>query len=315
MVDTKTKVVDLSAKIAPFIDDKVKEDYQAGGYVVGLQALTDIHLNSEVPVGIAQVSDARYPYILASVAFLILLLACINFTTLSVGRSVTRAKEVGVRKVTGATKWQLRTQFWSEAILTAMVALVIGVMLAQVFLPTFNQLADQQLVLEITGQNIAIFTSLAILIGLLSGVYPALVLSGFAPIQAIKGSFSSIGTDKHLVLRGLVGFQFVLSVFLIICTLGMLNQMNFLQNKNLGFAKYQLVVVPYNGSGKGLVTTWEEGNVVHERLKNELAGKGVKNILASSHTFGTQGWVNWVIETKNLINFANLKSNKLIMPT
>ncbi len=311
LVDAKTKVADLSAKIAPFIDDKVKEDYQAGGYVVGLQALTDIHLNSEVPVGIAQVSDARYPYILASVAFLILLLACINFTTLSVGRSVTRAKEVGVRKVTGATKWQLRTQFWSEAILTAMVALVIGVMLAQVFLPAFNQLADQQLVLEITGQNIAIFTSLAILIGLLSGVYPALVLSGFAPIQAIKGSFSSIGTDKHLVLRGLVGFQFVLSVFLIICTLGMLNQMNFLQNKNLGFAKDQLVVVPYNGSGKGLVTTWEEGNVVHERLKNELAGKGVKNILASSHTFGTQGWAQLGYRDKELDKFRQFKVQQI----
>ncbi len=290
LIDPKTEVKDLSAKIAPFIDDKVKEDYEAGEYIVGLQSLTDIHLNNDIPQGIAPVSDARYPYILASIALLVLLLACINFTTLSVGRSVTRAKEVGVRKVTGATKWQLRMQFWSEAIITAGIALVIGVILAQVLLPLFNTLADQQLVLDINLQNGLFFLGLASLIGLLSGIYPALVLSSFAPIQAIRGAFSKIGSDKHLVLRVLVGFQFALSIFLIICAFGMQKQMDYLQNKNLGFAKDQMVVVPFSGSGQRLSTTWQEAALVQERLKSELTGKGVKNILTSSHTFGTQGW-------------------------
>lgn len=310
-VDPKTNMDNLAAKIAPFIDDKVKEQYEAGKYIVGLQPLTDIHLNSEVPIGIASVSDARYPYILASVAFLILLLACINFTTLSIGRSVTRTKEVGVRKVTGATKWQLRTQFWSEAIITALIALVIGVVLAQVCLPLFNQLAGQELTLNFNWQNLFVFSGIALSIGLISGIYPAMVLSGFAPIQAIKGSFSGIGTDKHLILRGLVGFQFVLSVFLIICTIGMLKQMSFLQNKNLGFKEDQLVVVPFNGSGQRLSTTWEDANRVQERLKTELAGKGVKNILISSHTFGTQGWAQLGYRDQEIDKFRQFRAQQI----
>lgn len=292
LVDPKTDMDNLDSKIAPFIDEKVQGIYESGEYIVGLQPLTDIRLNSEVPQGIVEVSDARYPYILGSVALLILLLACINFTTLSVGRSVSRSKEVGVRKVSGATKWQLRGQFWSEAILTSMLALVIGLVMAQLFLPVFNTLADSQLTLDISLENLLFFLGLGLLIGLLSGAYPAMILSKFTPIEAIKGVFSTKGNDKHLVLRGLVGFQFVLSVFLIICTMGMVKQLQYLQNKNLGFAEDQMVVVPFNGSGQRLSVTWEEALQVQERLRNDLgAGKGVKNIISSSHTFGTQGWL------------------------
>ena len=290
MTDPSITLADLNAKIAPFIDDKVKDDYQAGEYIVGLQPIADIHLNNEVPQGIVEVSDARYPYILASVALLILILACINFTTLSIGRSVSRAKEVGVRKVTGATKWQLRIQFWSEAIITAILALLIGLALSVILLPFFNALADQQLVLEFSPQNILFFLGLAISIGLLAGIYPAVVLSSFAPIQAIKGVFSKLGNDKHVVLRYLVGFQFVLSIFLIICTFGMNKQMNYLQNKNLGYNKDQIIVVPYNGTGQSFVEDWNTALQVKERLRKDLTGKSVRQIISSSHTVGTRGW-------------------------
>ena len=290
MIDPRVKIEDLNAKIAPFIDSKVKDSYEAGEYIVGMQPLADIHLNSEIPQGIAPVSDARYPYILASIAFLILLLACINFTTLSIGRSVSRAKEVGVRKVTGASKWQLRFQFWCEAILISMLALALGIAVSWVALPLFNSIAEQNLVLDFNWLNIAFFIGLALIIGLVSGIYPALVLSGFAPIQAIKGTFSKLGNDKHLVLRYLVGFQFVLSIFLIICTFGMTKQMNFLQNKNLGFEKDQVIVVPYNGVGANIFDDWNTALKLQDRMKNELIGKGVQSIVSSSHTFGTQGW-------------------------
>lgn len=294
LIDQKTNIEDLSAKIAPFIDEKVQDSYKPGEYIVGLQPLTDIHLNKEIPVGIVSVSDSRYPYILASVALLILLLACINFTTLSVGRSITRAKEVGVRKVTGATNWQLRMQFWSEAILTSMVALIIGVVLAQLLLPLFNSLTSSQLALQNSFENLGLFLGLGLLIGLISGAYPAMILSRFSPIQAMRNVFSSKGHDKHLLLRGLVGFQFVLSIFLIICTFGMQKQMQFLQDKNLGFSDDQTVIVPFNGSDQGFSQTWEEAHQLKERLRNELgAGKGVKNIVSSSHTFGTQGWLQF----------------------
>lgn len=291
-IDPNTNIENLHTKIASFMDDKNIGDYKSGEYVVGLQPLTDIHLNNDIPVGEVSVSDSRYPYILAWVALLILLLACINFTTLSVGRSLTRAKEVGVRKVTGATNWQLRAQFWSEAILTSGVALVIGLVLAQLLLPLFNSLAASQLVLEASLENVTFFVGLGLMLGLLSGAYPAIILSRFSPIKAIRGAISSKGNDKHLVLRGLVGFQFVLSIFLIICAFGMNKQMHFLQNKNLGFSEDQTVIVPFNGSGQSFTQTWREADQLKQVLRNELgAGKGVKNIISSSHTFGTQGWL------------------------
>jgi putative ABC transport system permease protein len=154
-------------------------------------------------------------------------------------------------------------------------------------------LANSQLALEASVENILMFIGLGLAIGLLSGAYPAMILSRFSPIQAMRGVFSSKVTDKHMALRGLVGFQFVLSIFLIICAFGMSKQMNYLLDKNLGFEEDQIVIVPFNGSGQSFTQTWQEAEQLKQVLKNELAGKGVKNIVSSSHTFGTQGWVQF----------------------
>ncbi|MCB9338816.1 MAG: ABC transporter permease [Lewinellaceae bacterium] len=284
---------DLEAKIAPFVDGKVAEDYPPGKYQVGLQPLTDIHLDKAFPEGIVSVSDGRYPYILSGVALLMLALACINFTTLAVGRSVVRAKEVGVRKVTGATRGQLMAQFWSEAVLTAALAVLAGAMLAQVFLPFFNTLADKHLALGFSIQNIALLLLLALVTGLLSGAYPSLVLSGFSPLKTLRGAVSKLGSDRHVVLRGLVGFQFVLSILLIISTMFMTRQLHFLQNKNLGYDKEQVVVLPYSRTGIRMTEELAEGKTVLERLRNELNGKsGITGLTFSTHTFGTPGWAN-----------------------
>ena len=284
---------EMEAKVAPFVDEKVAKSYKPGEYIVGFQPLTDIHLNNEYPVGFVQVSDSRYPYILGAVALLILALACINFTTLAVGRSVSRAKEVGVRKATGATRGQLMMQFWSEAVLTAGIAVIIGIIIAEAALPFFNSLADKQLAISFSPQTAMAALALILLTGLLSGLYPALVLSGFTPIQTLRGAISKMGNDKHVVLRGLVGFQFVLSILLIVCTMVMAQQMRFLQNKNLGYNKDQVVVVPYNRSGVGLIDNTEEGAKVTDLLRNELAGKpGILEVARSMHTFGAQGWLS-----------------------
>jgi putative ABC transport system permease protein len=282
---------DLEAKIAPFVDGKVAQDYPPGKYKVGLQPLTEIHLDKAFPEGIVPVSDSRYPYILGGVALLVLALACINFTTLAVGRSVTRAKEVGVRKATGATRSQLMAQFWSEAVVTALVAVIAGAVLAQFTLPFFNTLADKQLSLGFSIENFALLIGLALLTGLLSGAYPSLVLSGFSPLKTLRGAVSKMGSDRHVVLRGLVGFQFVLSILLIISTMFMTRQMNFLQNKNLGYEKEQVVVLPYSRSGARLTEQLAEGKAVLDRLRTELNGKeGISGFAFSTHTFGTPGW-------------------------
>ncbi|MCB0531501.1 MAG: ABC transporter permease [Lewinellaceae bacterium] len=285
-------IADLEAKVAPFVDGKVADDYKPGEYIVGFQPLRDIHLNRAFPTGIALVSDARYPKILAGVALLILLLASINFITIAIGRSVSRAKDVGVRKVIGASKKQLMAQFWTEAVLTTSLAVLVGVILAKAALPFFNNLTDKQLEFGFTPQNILGCITLTLVLSLLSGAYPAMLQAGFSPIRALHGTVSKVGTEKHLMLRGLVGFQFLLSILLITCTFVMAQQLHFLQTKNLGFDREQVVVLPYTDPGIPLTKLNEVGQQVSERLRHELVGKpGFIDLSCSNHTFGTPGWM------------------------
>ncbi|MBX2927509.1 MAG: ABC transporter permease [Saprospiraceae bacterium] len=293
LLDEANKVQELETKFAPFVDGKVAQDYKPGEYLVGFQPLTDIHLNKDFPLGIVPVSDRRYPFILAGIALLILLLAGINFTTLAIGRSVARAREVGVRKVNGATRWQLMTQFWNEAILTAGVSVLLGWGLARAALPFFNNLADKQLTLDVSLQTLLLLPALALITGFLSGIYPALVLSGFKPAMTLRGILSDSGNDRHTVLRWLVGFQFILSVLLITSTVVMLRQMHYLQNKNLGYDKQQVVALAYKRSGARLSEQWEEGKKVLALLRDELSGQpAFRDLAMSAHTFGTPGWMS-----------------------
>lgn len=286
-----TDMAVFEQKIAPFIDGKVADDYDPGQYTIGFQLVTDIHLNGDFPTGFAPVSNRSYARILGGVALLILLLAAINYTTIAIGRAVGRAKEVGVRKVTGAGRGQLMMQFWSEAILTAGLAVIAGAIVVEMVLPFFNSLTDKRLIFDFSWQNVLACTTLALLTGLISGAYPAVVQSGFSPIRSLRGSVTKIGNDKHVVLRGLVGFQFMLSILLIACTLVMGQQLRFLQNKNLGFEREQVVVLPYSDSGLRLTELIAEGKKTTDRLRNELAGKpGFVDFTWSNHTFGTAGW-------------------------
>jgi putative ABC transport system permease protein len=285
----------LEAKIAPVIDGQVAQIYEPGEYQVGLQPLTDIHLNNAFPAGIAVVSDWRYPYILSATALMILLLAGINYVTLALGRSVARAKEVGVRKVSGATRLQLMRQFWTETLLLTALAAGIGLLLAELVLPLFNDLAGKQLRIGYGLATILLLGGLTLLLGLAAGAYPALILSGFSPLKTMRGALGQPGRDRLPVLRGLVGFQFVLSIGLLTCVLVMLQQLRFLQNHNLGFDRDQMLTLRYSVSpsqSKPLHEIYREGLQKAELLRAELALEpGVKAVTTSSHTFGTPGWM------------------------
>ena len=215
--------------------------------------------------------------------------------SLSVGRSVSRAKEVSVRKVVGAKRWHLMQQFWSEALLITFIAAISGLLLAELLLPVFNELANKQLILSLSLSNLSALLALVLLIGLVSGSYPALVLSGFAPVQILRGIFSKTGKDKHLVLRGMIAFQFALSVVLIVCTVVMQRQLNHLQNTNLGFDKEQVLVLPYSATptpDKGLLMIIEEGKQKAELLRNELKGNpAIQSITTATHSFGNGAWL------------------------
>jgi len=214
-----------------------------------LQPLTDIHLNPSIPNprirGLVPESDPVYSYVLGSIALLVLLMACINFTNLAIGRSTTRAREVGVRKVVGAGRRQLLCQFWGEAVLLSLGALVGGMVLAELLLPAFNGLVGAKLSFMLDGVTSGVLVGLALLVGLAAGSYPALVLSSFHPVEVLKGRLRIGGTS--LWGRGLVIVQFAVSIFLVISAVVMLQQLHFIRDRDLGFNEEQVVVVNMRG--------------------------------------------------------------------
>lgn len=270
-----------------------EEQFNESKYTVGLQPLTDIHLNTNFPVGIAPVSNPRYAYILSAVALLILVVACINFVTLSVGRSLKRAKEVGIRKVVGAARQQLVFQFLGEAVIITIISLLVGVVLAVLNLPLFNQLSGKNLSLGVDGFTLLMSFSLIAIIGLFAGSYPAFILSNFKPVSILKGSITGMSSRQGL-RKVLVGVQLVLSIFLISSTLIMQGQMEYLQNKNLGFNKEQLAVLQLNVPRAGrLPDRVKVGFERVQQFKNELTRiPDVAGVCGSSHDFGNGSWTN-----------------------
>lgn len=270
-----------------------EEDYTKSKFFVGLQPLTSIHLDTTFPAAMAPVSDPRYSYILSGIALLILIVACINFVTLSVGRSMKRAKEVGIRKVVGAARRQLIFQFIGEAVIITFIALVAGILLALLNLPLFNDLSGKQLSMEPDGFMGLVLLSLIIVIGMFAGSYPAFVLSGFKPVSILKGTFQA-GNNKQTLRKVLVGVQLVLSIFLISSTLLMKQQLNYLQEKNLGFDREQLAVIQLNvNGGQRLRERIPLGFQQAEQFKIELAKiPQIASVCGSSHDFGNGSWVN-----------------------
>lgn len=285
-------VAQLEEKMETFMMGVLGEDFDAK-YELGLQPLTDIHLNTYFPVGIAPVSNPKYANILGAIALLILIVACINFVTLSVGRSIKRAKEVGIRKVVGAEKKHVIFQFIGEALIVTIIALLVGVLLSYLCLPLFNDLAGKQLVIEPNAFMLNVTLIMVIIIGLFAGSYPAFVLSAFRPVSILKGQLTA-GNSKQGLRKVLVGVQLVLAIFLISSTLVMRNQLEYLQNKDMGFNKEQLMVLQLNVPGNfRLVERIQKGFEKAQSFKNEIARiNGVSSVFAASHDFGNGGWTN-----------------------
>jgi putative ABC transport system permease protein len=270
-----------------------EEAFAESKYTAGLQPLTAIHLDTSFPAGLAEVNDPKYSYILAAIAILILAVACINFVTLSVGRSIKRAKEVGIRKVVGAERLHLIFQFIGEALMVTIISLAVGVLASVLALPLFNDLSGKKLVFEPNGFSVLMAGLLVVMIGLVAGSYPAFVLSNFKPITILKGKLVS-GNSKQGLRKVLVSVQLILSIFLISSTLIMRKQLSFLQNKNLGYDKEQLMVVQLNvPRGGRLVERVRTGFEKAEQFKAELLkSPEVISVGASSHDFGYGGWTN-----------------------
>lgn len=209
-----------------------------------LQPLTSIHFDEGFTGTLEPSGNIQYVYIFGAIAVFMLLIACINFMNLSTAGASKRAKEVGVRKVLGSVKQDLITQFLFESILLSVVALALSLMLVQLALPVFNDLAEKDLQLDFLKNPLLIiaFILFGLLVGVLAGSYPAFFLSSFNPVEVLKGKFKLAG--KSISLRsGLVVFQFFISIALIIGTTVVYQQIKFIQSKDLGYAKDQLLIM------------------------------------------------------------------------
>ena len=222
------------------------EEHQKIGtrYFFLLQPITDIHLHSHLDYEIEPNSDITYVYFFTIIALLILGIACINFMNLSTARSSGRAKEVGIRKTVGSNIKQLITQFLAESVIMSFIAVLIAVLIVQLLLPMFNDLAGKQLSMNYFS-SILVIPSLilfSIMVGVLAGSYPAFFLASFKPVAVLGGNIKR-GAKGKVLRSGLVILQFSVSIILFIGTFIIGDQLNYIQNRNLGFNKDQLVII------------------------------------------------------------------------
>lgn len=229
-----------------------------------LQPITDIHLHSHFEKEMGPNSDILYIYIFSIVAVLILLVASVNFVNMATAQAFNRMKEVGVRKVLGARKLELIKQFLGESSLMTLIAAAIALLISILALPFYNDLTAKSLSIWtlFTPVNIMTMVGIVVLISLIAGMYPAWFISNFEPISSLKGK-KLMGSSVTIIRKGLIVFQFVVSVFMIFSTIVVYQQMKFFQNKKLGFEQEQVVAFKLYGDMRDKVST-----IRNELLKN-----------------------------------------------
>src|SRR5688572_3271449 len=267
------------------------------------QALTGIHLTSNLKWDLRPNSDKVYIYIFGTVALFILLIACINYVNLTTARSSLRAREIGIRKVSGAIKKSLIFQFLAESVLITLIAAAIAIVMAQLFLPAINSITGKNLSLvsEYNSPILLAVLAFAVLIGLIAGLYPALYLSSFEPVKVLKGERFS-GLRKFSLRKVLVVTQFSISIALIIGAIIVIKQINFIQNAKLGLNNDHVLMI--NDIG---YLTWAE----RQKLKNDLLQvPGVKKVSATDGIVGGQNWTNGMrlksLQNEQLVNFLSI---------
>ena len=236
----------IDAKIAAAVDAKWGELYKQEGISrrYPLQSLTDIHLKSNFEAEIARQGNLHYVYIFSVVAVLVLFIACFNFINLSTARSAKRAKEVGLRKMFGSHRPQLIRQFLNESVLLSLMGMALGILLVMLALPAFNRLTGKEFALSDLANlpSLVVLLIIICLVGLIAGSFPAFVLSSFNPVATIRGR---LGTAKRssVFRKVLVFIQFSISIFMVSGLLIILQQLDYIKNKDLGFNRDHLVAI------------------------------------------------------------------------
>jgi putative ABC transport system permease protein len=284
VVQKMNKIYDLEAR------DQLVQQLREGGadpkISYGLQAITDIHLNPLYQTsgnregGIVQGSNPVYAYLFLGIASFILLMASINFINISIAGSLGRAKEVGIRKVTGSNQFQIMCQFLGESFLLCLIAFGLALLGLQVILPVFNELSGKQITLSEAWslQLAGYFTCILVANSLLTGLYPSYLLSGFKPVEALYNKQNLVGRNRFG--RGLVVFQFVLSVTMVIASIVFYSQMNYIRTKDLGYNPHQIIRTHINGN--------RDYKAVQQFLKNEVSREPAITGISFGQEYGNQ---------------------------
>lgn len=251
-----------------------------------LQKITDIHLHSKIQDEAEAGGDISYIYIFGVVAVFMILIACINYMNLATARSTKRAKEVGIRKVMGSQRTQLVLQFITESVVITLMALVVSLVLIYVLLPQFNVLANKSLPFSYITQPDIMLGLLGVVVfsGIVGGSYPAFYLSGFSPVMVLKGKLSAKG-GSVVLRKSLVVLQFAISIFMLISTLIVFDQLTYLRDKDLGFSKEQVVrfdlSVPELSRQATVLTERMRQNPVaaHAGMASSSPGEGIGKVI------------------------------------
>ena len=275
-------VVEMEKKIAGVFEKHKREDDKR---VLKLEQFKRMHLYS--PIG--NTGDIRTIYIFLAAGLLILLIACINFMNLSTARSASRAKEVGMRKVVGAMRRQLIKQFFGETLLFSVFSMILALIMVYAFLPLLNNLTGQFIRFEDIGRVEIIIglIGIIVLVGLLSGSYPALFLSAFQPVNVLKGIFKT-GSKGSVFRKILVISQFSITIALIVCTFILGRQLHFIHNRDLGFEKDKILVITNNSvEGRQNIQPFKTALMQNPRIK------GVAGSLQLPSSIGMYNNVTW----------------------
>ncbi len=277
----------LEAKLLDFLHRNWTDE---PWYTLQLQPMLDIHLHSQLRSEIEANGNIRYVQIFGIIAVFVLVIASINFMNLMTARSVNRAKEVGMRKTAGAARSQLIRQFLTESVLLSLIAGAIALLLVDLFTPVFNNITGKEIsVLGSLGmRSFLTFLFLVVNTGLLAGIYPAFVLSRFKPVETLKGSFKNSGSGS-ILRKGLVVFQFAISMALIAATGIVYSQLNYIQEKDLGYADDQIMVLNLNDEARSQYQSFRNQLLQHSGIVNTTTSSLVPTMGSSHNGFKIDG--------------------------